>query len=267
MLARFLFTTVPGSIFLAAILISTSILVGSGNLRINSSVVQKNGENGIANAVVQGIAAQPQTQQQAQVPVTTVQPLESPVKVKIAGDAVFGDKNAKLTLVEYSDFECPYCKKAFEELLPEFKKDYINTGKMNFVYKNLPLPFHQNAAKEAEAVLCAKDQGGDSAFYKYHDRIFTKTTSGGTGIAIDQLSEIAKDLGLKVTQFQKCLDSSKFKTEVATGVTEAGKVGANGTPTWFIGKTISKDLIEGIKIVGVQPYDNFKQVIDRELSG
>lgn len=267
MLAKFLFTTVPGSILFAAILVSISILVGSGNLRINESALQKNGNSGNTNAVVQGVAAQPQIEKQVQQPVTTVQPdSASSVKIDIAGDPVLGDKNAKLTLVEFSDFECPYCKKAFEELLPELKKDYINTGKMKFVYKNLPLPFHQNAAIEAEAVLCARDQGGDAAFYKYHDQIFTKTSSGGTGITTDQLSLIAGDIGLKVTQFQKCLDKHTFKSEVDKDLAQAQKVGASGTPTWFIGKTVSQDTIDGIKIVGAQPFSNFKQVIDQALS-
>ena len=128
------------------------------------------------------------------------------------------------------------------------------------------MPFHQNAAKESEAALCAKDQGGDVIYFKYHDQIFTKTTSGGTGVPLDQLPVIAEDLGLKVTTFQKCLDGGKFKAQVDKDVAEAQKVGASGTPTWFLGKTTPSDSIEGTILVGAQPFSVFKAAIDQELS-
>lgn len=258
MLAKFLFTTVPGSILLGSIIISTSILVSGGGLKIKGSTVQKND-----STVVQ--AAQPK--QKPSQAVAAAQPDTSkPVSVSIAGDPILGDKNAKLTLVEFSDYECPFCKKSFTEVLPDLKKNYIDTGKVRLVYKDLPLPFHQNAAKEAEAAQCAKDQGGDIAYYKYHDQIFTNTTSSGTGIALDQLPVLAKEISLNVTQFQKCLDSGKLKAEVDKDLAEAQKVGANGTPTWFLGKTVSGDYVEGIKIVGAQPFSAFKSAIDQQLS-
>lgn len=259
MLAKFLFTTVPGSILLGAMVISSAILVSGGNIKIKSEAQKDN------NTVVQ--AAAPAPSQRPTQPQAPTQPNPStPVKVDISNSPILGDKNATLTLVEFSDYECPFCKKAFTDILPELKKNYITSGKLRLIYKNLPLPFHQNAAKEAEASLCAKDQGGDTAFYKYHDRIFTKTTSGGTGIALDQLPVIAEDLGLKVIAFQKCLDTGKFKAQVDKDLAEAQKVGANGTPTWFLGKTTSSDSIEGTIIVGAQPFSAFKSAIDQQLS-
>lgn len=258
MLAKALFTTVPGSILLAAMIISASILISGGALKINGKATQTTN-----NAVAQ--PAQPsQAPVQAQ---AAAQPDPSkPVKVSIAGDPVLGDKNAKLTLVEFSDYECPFCKKSFTELLPDLKKNYIDTGKVRLIYKDLPLPFHQNAVKEAEAAQCAKDQGGDIAYFKYHDQIFTKTSGGGTGITLAQLPTLAKEIGLNVAQFQKCLDSGKFKAEVDKDLAEAQKVGANGTPTWFLGKTVPGDYVEGITIVGAQPFSAFKTAIDAQLS-
>lgn len=259
MFAKFLFTTVPGSILLASILISMSILISGGALKVKGLNVQKN-ENIAVQAAL--IPSQKPGQPQA-----AVQPdPTTPVKVDISGNPVLGDKNAKLTLVEFSDYECPFCKKSFEEVLPSLKKNYIDTGKVRLIYKNLPLSFHQNSAKESEAALCAQDQGGDVAFYQYHDQIFTKTTSGGTGIALDQLPGLAKEIGLNVTQFQKCLDSGKFKAQVDKDVAEAGKVGASGTPTWFLGKNTSSSSVEGTIIVGAQPFSVFKQAIDQQLS-
>lgn len=187
------------------------------------------------------------------------------IKVSIDDDAVLGDKNAKVTLIDFSDYECPFCKRHFTDTYPQIKKDYIDTGKVKMVFRDLPLSFHQNAPKEAEAAECARKQGGDSVYYKYHDQIFTKTTSGGTGLALDQLPLIAKELGLNVNQFQKCLDSGEFKSEVNKDLADAAKVGATGTPTFFIGKSTSNGEIDGIKAVGAQPYSAFKIIIDEQL--
>lgn len=262
MLGKFLFTTVPGSILLASLIVSTSILISGGTLKLKGANAPKN-EAVAAQAVPQNPSqnAAPAAQQQA------AQPNPSgPVKVNITDNPILGDKSAKLTLVEFSDYECPFCKKSFTELLPDLKKNYIDTGKLRLVYKNLPLSFHPNAAKEAEAALCAKDQGGDSAYFKYHDQIFTKTTSGGTGIALDQLPVLAKTVGLDVNAFQKCLDNGKFKSQVDKDLAEAQKAGASGTPTWILGKTTSTDTIEGTIIVGAQPFSAFKSAIDQLLS-
>ncbi|OGH11787.1 MAG: hypothetical protein A2857_04835 [Candidatus Levybacteria bacterium RIFCSPHIGHO2_01_FULL_36_15] len=258
MLAKFLFTTVPGSILLAAMIISSSILISGGALKVKGDAGQKS--NSAAVQAAQSNQAPSQAVAAAQ--------LDSgkPVKVSISGDPILGDKNAKLTLVEFSDYECPFCKKSFTEVLPELKKSYIDTGKIRLVYKDLPLPFHQNAAKEAEAAQCAKDQGGDIAYFKYHDQIFINTTSGGTGITLDQLPALAKSAGLNLTQFQECLDGGKLKAEVDKDLAEAQKVGANGTPTWFLGKTTSSDSIEGTILVGAQPFSAFKSAIDQQLS-
>lgn len=260
MLAKLLFTTVPGSILLGSMIISSSILLNEGNFKVNGDNTQKIGTTAQAAQ-----PSQPPTQA-----VQAVQPNQpdssKPVKVSILGDPILGDKNAKLTLVEFSDYECPFCKKTFNEILPNLKKNYIDTGKVRLVYKDLPLPFHQNAAKEAEAAQCAKDQGGDVAYFKYHDQIFTKTNSGGTGITLEQLPALAKEAGLNVTQFQKCLDSGQFKAEVDKDLTEAQKVGANGTPTWFLGKTTGPESVEGIILVGAQPFSAFKSAIDQQLS-
>ena len=102
------------------------------------------------------------------------------------------------------------------------------------VFRDLPLNFHVNAAREAEAAECARKQGGDAVYFQYHDQIFTKTTSNGTGLALEQLPIIAKDLKLNVDQFQQCLDSGEFKNEVEKDLADAAKVGATGTPTFLL---------------------------------
>lgn len=196
-------------------------------------------------------------------PAAPAAPDSGSAKVSVDDDPVMGSKNAPLTVIEFSDYECPFCKRSFSDVIPNLKKDYIDTGKVKFVYRDFPLGFHQNAEKEAEAAECSRAQGGDAVYFKFHDQIFTKTTSNGTGLALDQLPIIAKDLGLNVSQFQQCLDSGKYKDEVAKDIADGTAAGVSGTPTWFIGK--SGATIDGARIVGAQPYAAFKTIIDQQL--
>lgn len=190
-----------------------------------------------------------------------------PVKVSVDDDAVMGDKNAPVTLIEFVDYECPFCKSFFQQTLPSIKKDYIDTGKLKLVVRDFPLSFHANAKKESEAAECAREQGGGDAIYlKYHDQIFNRTTSNGTGLALTQLPTIAKDLGLNVSKFQQCLDSGKFGSEVDKDTTNGSSAGVSGTPSFFVGKSTSDGVIDGTIIVGAQPYSSFQTLIDQMLS-
>ncbi len=240
-------------------MISLSILISSGYIRVNTPKNKGVGSN-LTTAPGSGVPNVP-TQKPSNVPDDS-----GPVKVSIDDDPILGNKDAKLTFIEFSDFECPFCKSFFSTTLSQIKKDYIDTVKVKFVYRDLPLPFHQNAQKEAEAAECAREQGGDQAFFKYHDQIFARTTSNGTGLALDQLSIIANDIGLNGNQLQQCLDSGKFKDEVDKDIADASKAGAGGTPTLFIGKTTSDGIITATKVVGAQPYAVFKTIIDQQLS-
>ncbi len=186
-------------------------------------------------------------------------------QVSTDDDPVLGDKNAPLTIVEFSDYECPFCKRSFEQVLPELTKNYIDTGKLKLVFRDFPLSFHVNAYKEAEAAECARSQGGDDIYFKFHDQIFTQTASNGTGLALTQLPVIAKNLGLNVSQFQQCLDSDKFKDEVLKDVADGTAAGASGTPSWFIGRSSKDGVIKSRLVVGAQPFSTFKAIIDAEL--
>ncbi len=243
------------NVILVVLLVVAAYLVGNLQAKVESL-------KGSGAVVQQQPAAQLAAQQQPQ-----QAPGDSgaPVKVSVDDDPVLGDKNAKVTLIEFSDYECPFCKRHFTDTYPQIKKDYIDAGKVKMVFRDLPLGFHQNAPKEAEAAECARKQGGDSVYFKYHDQVFTKTTSNGTGLSLDQLPVIAKELGLNVNQFQQCLDSSQFKSEVDKDLADAAKVGATGTPTFFIGRSTGNGEINGIRVVGAQPYSAFKIIIDEQL--
>lgn len=249
-----LFISTPVAILIGSFIIAIAILFSGGIIKFKGSTTKS------------ATAAQTAQAPAAQVPQAgaPAQP-SGPVKVASADAPVLGNKSAPVTLIEFSDFECPFCKRSFDQLLPELKKNYIDTGKLKLVYRNLALSFHQNAHKEAQAALCARDQGGDSTFFKFHDAIFTKTTSNGTGLALDQLPVIAGNVGLNVSQFQSCLDSGKYKDYVDKDITYAAQVGANGTPTWFVGKSTADGTIDGQIIVGAQPFSAFQPTIDNLL--
>lgn len=189
-----------------------------------------------------------------------------PQNVSIDDDPVLGNEDAQVTMIDFTDYECPFCKQYFDQTFSQIKKDYIDTGKIKYVVRDLPLSFHQNAHKEAQAAECAREQGGDETYFRYHDEMFKRTTSNGTGLALDKLSVIAIDLGLDGSALQECLDAEKYKAEVDKDFADAATVGATGTPTFFIGKSTGDGVIIGTKLVGAQPYSAFKTIIDQQLT-
>src|SRR3990167_5647558 len=126
-------------------------------------------------------------------------------------DHINGEKDARILLFEYSDMECPYCKR-FHPTAQKIVDSY--KGEVAWVYRHLPLPFHANAGKEAEASECANELGGNTAFWKFVNALFVKTNSGGTGIALSDLPTLATEIGLNETKFTTCLDSGKYANRV-----------------------------------------------------
>lgn len=162
-----------------------------------------------------------------------------------SADNIIGTSGADIVLVEYSDTSCPFCKN-FHATLKTLQSEYGASGNMAWVYRHFPIPqLHPTAPKEAEATQCAADQG---KFWPYLDYVFG-STSGGLSSA--QLSSVASSVGLDVAAFNACLSSGKHTAAVAASVSEAQKLGANGTPTSFLllKKELSKDTVEDIMIV------------------
>lgn len=174
-------------------------------------------------------------------------------------DHILGNKNAKAILVEYSDFECPFCKR-FHSTMQEVMKEYGD--KVAWVYRQYPLGFHANAQKESEASECAADQGGNDAFWKYTNAIYDRTTSNGTGFALDALVPLASELGLNGDTFKQCLDSGKFAQKVKDDMAGGAKAGIQGTPgTIIIGANGKREFIGG-----ALPIDQIKPLIDSVLN-
>lgn len=181
-------------------------------------------------------------------------------------DPVLGDKNAPITIVEFSDYECPFCKRHFDETLPQLIKNYVDTGKAKIVYRDFPLSFHDPmATKEAIAANCAREQGGDSKYFQFHDEIFKRTISNGNGLNDEKIQTIASDLGLNKAKFTSCLANKAMEDEVKKDIADGTAAGASGTPTFLIGKTTSNGEVDGDLVVGAQPFAAFQAVIDPML--
>lgn len=159
-------------------------------------------------------------------------------------DHVRGDFNAPVTLVEFSDFECPYCGRHYPTM-KSVLEDY--PGKVRLVYKHFPLSFHANSQKAAEASECASEQG---KFWEYHDTLFEKQQNG---YSVGKFKQWAGELGLQQNKFDDCLDSGKYADKVKTDEQEGQSKGVNGTPATFV---------NGRLVSGALPYDSFKQIID-----
>jgi protein-disulfide isomerase len=171
-----------------------------------------------------------------------------PPKVEVAAEGpAQGEDRAPITIVEFSDFQCPFCGRA-EEVVKKVLTEY--KGKVRLVYRDYPLPFHNQAQKASEAALCAGDQG---KYWQMHEKLFANQTA----LAVPQLKDHAKGIGLDPSKFEKCLDSGE-KAKIVEASKKAGdEAGVNGTPAFFI---------NGRLISGARPFENFKEIIDYELS-
>lgn len=184
------------------------------------------------------------------------QPVGGVVNVSADDDAVLGDPNAPVTLIEFSDFQCPFCRKFYKETLPQIKKEYIDTGKARLVYRDFPLSFHPGAMPAAEGTECAREQG---KFWEMHDVIFDEQEKQGSGtiqFTTDDVKKWAGKISLNTAKFNQCLDSGKYKQEVEKDIADGSAAGVSGTPAVFV---------NGRLVVGAQPFAAFKVVIDEEL--
>ena len=172
-------------------------------------------------------------------------------KVSIQGAYALGSKDAPLTMVEFTDFQCPFCQRFHVNTFAELKRDYIDTGKLRFVSRDLPLDFHPNAMQAAEAGRCAGEQG---QYWAMRDRM----NANPDRLDMASLVSWAQDLKLNVNGFRACVESQKYKNAIQSDIQMAQRIGANGTPSFVVGKSTG-DGVDGELVVGAMPYQLFDQ--------
>jgi protein-disulfide isomerase len=194
---------------------------------------------------VPALAAASQAGQQA-APQPTVLAV---VDVSVDDDPARGPEDAAVTIIEFSDFQCPYCGRFFQQTLPQLMQQYGD--RIRFVYRDFPLDqIHPNARNAAIAAECADDQG---RFWEYHDLLF----SNQQALGVPDLKRYAEQLGLDADAFAECLDSQKYNEEVSADLRDGIQAGVSGTPTFFI---------NGRRVVGAQPLQTFQTIIDQALA-
>jgi len=210
--------------------------------------------------IISAVEAKAPAPQPVQAPTQPTAP--SVFQVSLDDDPVKGDPNAPVTVVEFSDFQCPFCSRFYTQTLPALQENYIDTGKIKLVYKDLPLDnLHPNARPVHIAAECADEQG---KFWDYHDVLFEKQSEWQRLSSSDlqtTLIQYADDFGLQTASFEACLSSPEMADEVNADLLQAASYGATGTPTFFIGNEKNGF----IKLVGAQPYAAFQAAIDAQL--
>ncbi len=173
--------------------------------------------------------------------------------ISVDDDPMKGDADAPVTIVEFSDYECPFCGRHIEQVYPQLIENYIDTGKVKYVYRDFPLSFHPNAFPAAVAANCARDQSDDETYFEYHDILFANQTE----LIPENFVAWAEELNLDAGEFQTCLDSGKFDEEIEQDIADGSKYGVSGTPGFFV---------NGWFIKGAFPYEAFEQIIEDELA-
>jgi len=178
--------------------------------------------------------------------------------VSITGDPSMGSATAPITIVEFSDFECPYCKQFHEEALPKLKKEYIETGLVRFIHKDLPLPFHQHAQQAATAARCAQKDG---KYWETYNALFNQQNCLGCKGPF----AVAATTGVNQRELERCSRSKETKQAVNINTSEAELNGIRATPTFVIG-TSSESLHKGQIIEGAIPWPEFKKIVETKIS-
>ncbi len=249
---------IGASLLVSAVLVSATLLYifKTASTRLDS--VGSTMEAAVQKIAAQTAAAIPSQQQVPQQP-SAVQPSAAPaptgpVKITLKPNTPYlGSNTAKVTVVEYADYQCPFCEKWYSSVMPDLKSKYIDTGKIKFVYQDFAF-LGPDSNTAAEASHCAADQ---NKFWQYHDYLFSHQGQEGSAWATgDHQKQFAAAVGLNTTQFNSCLDSGKYKQEVLDETAAGKSYGVSGTPSVFVNGQI---------IVGAQPAATFEKAIDAAL--
>ncbi len=242
----------PWAILIGSVLISFSILLSSGVIKIK----------GLQTGSTAALPGTPTTAQQQQPQAPSAPQTAS---VDLGHLPAKGDQNAKVAVVEFADLRCPFCEKFYTDSEPSLLKDYVDTGKVKFSFRHYQFlgPASTLAGNAAE---CANEQG---KFWEFYDYMYKNQPpeSDTSMYTVDKLTPIAQSLGISGDQFKSCLSANKYDKQVSQDLSDGQAAGVSGTPTFIVGKLDSsgKKITNGKLIVGAVPYATIKSAIDSAL--
>ena len=181
------------------------------------------------------------------------------VELPLTNAPALGNDDAPVVLVEFTDYECPYCKRFYDAVFPELKEKYIDTGKLRFISRNFPLPMHSHAEKAAQAAACADEQG---KYWQMRASLFANPRA----LDEESLYAYAKEAGIDAESFRACLNKNAHALKIKEDLADGNSVGISGTPSFVLGRVSGKSIV-GQRIVGAQPLSAFAPKIQALLSG
>jgi protein-disulfide isomerase len=179
------------------------------------------------------------------------------VKLKLGKEFALGRKDAPLVMVEYTDYQCPFCNRFYTGTFPELKKQYIDTGKLRFITRDFPLEFHPQAMKAAQGAHCAGEQ---EKFWPMKDSLMLNSAS----LTPELINKLAEQNGVNMEKFRTCMDSGRYLPEIQASEAAGKAIGINGTPSFVVGR-VNGDVLEGELVVGAFPFANFDAILKRLL--
>lgn len=242
-----------------ALLIAGAVLLAG--LIIAGSVVS------VAQKVSFTATAEPAAKDAAAVAPTVAPTAGTTAVVSLDDDPILGDKSkAKVAIVEFSDYECPFCKQFHSTTFDALVKNYADTGKAIISFRDFPLSFHDPIATlEAATAECVRKEKGDKAYFAFGKLMYQNTQANGKGLIAGKLDELIGQAGANAKTVAICAATDAAKQEIAKDIADGGKAGVTGTPSFVIGTLGSDGIVTGEVIVGARPLENFKAVIDKYL--
>lgn len=262
---------ISSSIWGSAILISIAILVGSVAIALSIFNVRQFSGAGLNNDISDKSGNSEKTDSGKTNVEKSGAVAPAPSEKKREGTTTLGSaptlgnkKTAKVAIVEWSDLECPFCKKFHDETFDQIVKNYVDTGKVVFSFRNFPLDFHGDAAiKEANAALCVREAAGDVAYFKFVKDVYANTGTNGAGMSDEKLMSLATSAGGK--SLSTCINDRKFKSVIDDDTKIGVSAGVQGVPGFIIGPLGKDGSVTGTIIPGAMPFSEFKKAIDAVL--
>ncbi len=257
---------VPLSILLAGLFITVAVLYSANRILDRDQLVTKSNLTAVVKEALKtaNLGTGEGTETVKEEPTGPIL-----AKTTLDDDARLGNKDAKVAIVEFSDYECPFCQRHYNQTHNQLIQNYVESGKALFVFRDNPLSFHEpKASQAASGMQCAKEIGGDKKYYELHSLYFKNTVSNGQGLkgGDEEFINYAVQIGLDRAKFSECLKSNKFADEIKKDMTDAASSGASGTPGFIIGKLLPDGTVDGELISGAYPYSTFQATLDKYLS-